>query len=98
MIATGDEFKKCKTRSLSATFQANAFHTLHTFLNICTFKIGLEHLYEEKYYCCESKPTTETLELSLSANPLLISSNILPSHLTKFDQFPVYLIQTFGVN
>ena len=61
-------------------------------------KVGLEHLYKEKYYYCESKSATETLELSLSANPLLISSKILPSHLTKFDQFPVYLIQTFAVN
>ena len=47
MIATGDEFKKCKTRSLSATFQAIVFHTSHTILIISIFKIGLEHLYEE---------------------------------------------------
>ena len=29
MIVTGDELEKCKTRSLSTTFQALAIHTSH---------------------------------------------------------------------
>ena len=69
-----------------------------TLFSIYVFSISVTNICTKIFFCCESKSTTETLELSLSANPLLISSKILPSHLTKFDQFPVYLIQTFGVN